>query len=670
MQIALPKSSSAIQFLLLAALPIGAATAADFPGTITGASTKPQTLAAGQSGTVAASGSLIVSGKDNAVTVSGNNVTLNNQGTIKQTGTGRVIRDNTGVQTLVINNGLSLSDRGALMQSADGDVFQAAQANASVTLNNYGSMISLNASAGGAQAVDLNAVTGANTVNNWGLLKATEADAVRPGLNGIINNWGTIQSVTSTGSSDGVDLQANTGIQVLNKGGGLIEGGRHGITGGPDGDTAFKITVINDAGGVIRGMNGSGLNLDGYSSKQVLYVTNDGTITGNGISGDGDGIDQDGIAYITNRGIIRSLNAMPAAGETRAYSEGISVGGGSIGNYGTIEGLVGAGNTIATGRGITLAGNDVKGAPEGTREGLYGNAVITNFGGGLIRGQNDAAIVVVGATNSYTVTINNQAGASIVGGGTRNAAIVGNGNNTTIITAGTIDGASSGKAIALGGGVNRVTINGGVINGSIDGGGGGQNTLMLNPGAGNGFAYSGAIANFSRVEVLGGQVILSGQSSYAGATWLSGGTLILAGANRLSADGKLVLNGGTLQLSGAGVDGQSFASLSLLDSSSVLLGGSTLTFGALGIVVDGKTLNFTEAAGGQYAFRLLGDYSADAGFLALLGATHINGQGVSYAFDGTYTEVLAAVPEPSTYAMLFAGLALVGAVARRRNAKA
>jgi hypothetical protein len=35
---------------------------------------------------------------------------------------------------------------------------------------------------------------------------------------------------------------------------------------------------------------------------------------------------------------------------------------------------------------------------------------------------------------------------------------------------------------------------------------------------------------------------------------------------------------------------------------------------------------------------------------------------------GTWTMGVAAVPEPETYAMLLAGLGLVGAVARRRSA--
>src|SRR4051812_41105529 len=123
MQIVMPKSSSAIQFLLLAAALPMAASAADFPGTISDANTKTQSLAASQTGTVASGGTLAVSGDKVAVTVTGNNATLNNLGTIKQTGTGRVVRDNTGVSNLIINNGSS-GNASALMQATDADVIQ------------------------------------------------------------------------------------------------------------------------------------------------------------------------------------------------------------------------------------------------------------------------------------------------------------------------------------------------------------------------------------------------------------------------------------------------------------------------------------------------------------------------------------------------------------------
>jgi autotransporter-associated beta strand protein len=376
------------------------------------------------------------------------------------------------------------------------------------------------------------------------------------------------------------------------------------------------------------------------------------------------------VVSITNTGVIRSINAFSAAGAGLAYSEGISVGGGSITNSGTIEGLVAAGNGNALGRGITLAGNDItSGALAGTREGLYANAVVTNQAGGLIRGQNDSAIFATGAASGYSVTIHNQAGATIRGGGTTSAAIVTGKDNTTINNAGTIDGSSSGKAIEMGSGNNTLNVTGGSasIVGSINGGIGGSNQLTLSPGAGNSFNYAGSISNFNRVEVLSGNVRFSGVSSYTGATRLSGGTLTLDGANRLSASSALELNGGTLKISNAsGTVGQVFGSLVLSDSSTIDLGSSVLVFNSLGTIASGKTLSVLNASANGYAFQLLGDYSGDMAFASLLGATTINGMAARYHFDGAYTDV-TAVPEPDTLAMLLAGVGLIGTVTRRRR---
>ena len=71
-----------------------------------------------------------------------------------------------------------------------------------------------------------------------------------------------------------------------------------------------------------------------------------------------------------------------------------------------------------------------------------------------------------------------------------------------------------------------------------------------------------------------------------------------------------------------------------------------------------RDLNFTGtlAVGG----------TADASF-------HLNpfdpGAGNTYTFSITQTPTVSAIPEPETYAMLLAGLAVMGAVARRRNSK-
>src|SRR5262249_39658388 len=344
------------------------------------------------------------------------------------------------------------------------------KSNSNISFDNYGRVISLNASAGGSRAIDWNAITtGSNTLHNFptGLLEAFEADAVRPGVNGTVINEGTIKSITASGSSsDGVDGQTNNGLVINNNGHGLIEGGRHGITGGAaDATVNFTLSVTNQRNATIQGDNGSGMNIDGFNANEIVTIQNQGTITGNGVTGDGDGVDVDGLVNLTNTGVIKSLNAFSdvPAGEA---SEGVTTGGGTITNSGTIEGDVAAGNINAVGRGITLAGVDASGTPEP----IYANSVITN--NGLIKGQTDSGIVVFGAASGFTVTINNQRRGTIEGGGDDAAAIQTGADNDTVNNAGDVIADASGKAIDLGDGDDTLNITGGTIHGDISGGNG------------------------------------------------------------------------------------------------------------------------------------------------------------------------------------------------------
>jgi len=652
-----------------AALSARPAFAANFD--ISTPSTAAQTLgtSSGQTGTVEKTGSLTVSGSTVAVTVSGNNATLTNLGTISQTGTGRAVRDNTGVTGLTVNNG-STTNFTALMQAADADVIQMNKP-ASVTLNNYGTMTSLNASRGGAQAVDFTAITsGTNIINNFatGVMQARDADAVRPGTNGVVNNYGTIIStVTTDTGSDGVDVQNGSGVTINNFSGGSITGARHGITGGPaDSTTSFTTTINNNLGATITGSNGAGINLDGFNGKQTASIVNGGTILGNGLTGDGDGIDVDGVINLTNTGTIKSLNSFSSG--SPAQSEGVTVGGGTIINSGTIEGDVAAGNTNVVGRGITVAGIDTSGMAEP----IYANTIITNQSGGLIKGQSDSAIAVGGGVSGFTVTVNNNASATLMGGGTTFAAVRTGADNDTINNAGTINGASSGKAIDMGAGNNTLHITGASasILGDINGGVGGTNAMTISPGAGNHFGYAGSISNFNTVEVQSGTTTLSGASSYTGKTVVTGGRLILDGANRLSSDSGLQLNGGTLEIANAGgANGQTFASLSLTDHSTLDLDQSSVTFDTISDIAAGKSLSvldWSSETSPTYAFRFLGDDTTNAAFLALIDGTTINGFEAIFHFDGTYTDV-SAVPLPETWTMLISGLGLMGFLAYRRR---
>ena len=260
--------------LALLAAPTGRAQFVPGPNPIAGTVTAAQTLPSG-AGVVSSTGDLEVSGSSVAITVTGTS-SIQNDGVINQTGTGRAIRDNTGGLTLTVTN-----SAGALLQAADADAIQMNKSNSSISFDNYGSVISLNASAGGSQAIDWNAITtGSNTLHNYatGFIEAFEADAVRPGVNGSVINEGTIKAVTTTGSSsDGVDGQTNNGLVINNNGNGVIEGGRHGITAGAADDTvSFTLSVTNQLNATIQGDDGAGMNIDGFNANEVVTIQNDG----------------------------------------------------------------------------------------------------------------------------------------------------------------------------------------------------------------------------------------------------------------------------------------------------------------------------------------------------------------------------------------------------------
>jgi hypothetical protein len=614
------------------------------------------------------SGTLTVSGSSADVTLNGSNpstISVINDGTIDQTGTAQAVVDAGGHMTVTINNGSS-TDSAAEMETSNGDVIHFDHATNNVTLNNHGTLDSQNSSDGGNQAVDFNGITdgatageGANTLNNFstGLIEASEADSVRPGVDGFVNNAGTILSTSSTdSSSDGIDAQTNSGITVTNAAAGLgsgganlIEGARHGITGGQevntsdsDFDQPFIMTITNNVGGTIQGDNGSGINLDGVDATEVVTVTNNGTITGDGISRDGDGIDVDGILNLTNTGTIISKNAFEDA------SEGVTIGGGTIVNSGTIEGS--NAGTSAFGRGITLAGIDhtTSNNAQGVEtdfdipiQSIYGTTTVTNNRGGLIKGDSESGIAVLGTTGGgFTVTINNNAGATIEGsntgvsedtalttgndigqlsGGSLNQAAIelDDTSNTYIINeSGTIkqDTTSTGTAIAMHGVSNTLNITGGSASviGAISGDTAADSTLTINPGAGNSFSYGYGISNFTvkiNSDGTNGTVTLGGNSNYSGTTTISGGTLLVTGtttgggAYTVAGGAALGGAGGTIGTSSANVTLNSGASLNVSDHGTA----NALTPGKLTFNLGSGALDISAVAGsaaGELKFAL------------------------------------------------------------------
>ncbi|WP_441231531.1 autotransporter outer membrane beta-barrel domain-containing protein [Tardiphaga sp. 215_C5_N2_1] len=378
--------------------------------------TTTKTLSGTQTGTVDASGTLRSTSGTATIGWNGasTGVVVTNSGVIENTSTGRVI-DATGAtagRTFTFLNNI-----GAIVRSTQNDVFRfnLAMTSGTIVIDNAGLI-----QAGGTgyaalgQALDFRGMTGAAsmTIINraTGVIEAMTDDAVRPGANAVINNFGIIRSFGANtsgganGTSDGIDTGGNLGVVVNNQAGGLISGARHGITADTD------VTVNNAAGGTILGRNGSGVGSDGAGT-----VTNYGRITGTyagvgnifnsdgiaQINGDGDGVDIDNVGTIINYGIIEGTGAggFDSGGRANA-SEGISIGGGTITNYGMISG--------------TNTGIVVNKDTNVDRSGVAATTIINNLGGTIV------------GLNGYAIRLENKTGTAI--------------DNDTIVNRGTIIG--------------------------------------------------------------------------------------------------------------------------------------------------------------------------------------------------------------------------------------
>lgn len=350
---------------------------------------------------------LINNGASGVIRANGNDAIRPGSGTTVITNSGLIdstASANRGINLNVADLGTVaaftvINNAGGVIQSQDDTIRVTATTlptTGTFTVDNAGTIVSTVS----GQAIDFNDISsGTVTIINraTGVIRSTNADAVRPGEGATVTNYGLIFSDGPTGSSnDGVDWQGHSGT-VNNMAGGTISGFRHGIT------TDADVTVNNAAGGVILGRNGSGVGSDGTGT-----VTNYGRITGayNGSgTGDGDGVDVDFAATIVNFGIIEGTGAGGFDSGNRANnSEGISIGGGSVTNSGTISGAS---------YGIVV-NNDSN--VDNSRSGVAATTIVNNVGGTIV-GQNGFAIRLENKTGT---AIDND---SIVNYGT----IIGNG---------------------------------------------------------------------------------------------------------------------------------------------------------------------------------------------------------------------------------------------------
>lgn len=396
------------------------------------------------------SGTITANEKD-AIRFGAGTITLINSGTIQTLSEDdRALKfDNEdNIDTLksftLVNQG-----NGRILGGDDGFKFAADSdtSNAVITIENHGLI-----DGGAGQALDfadLTSPTNTITILNYGTLQSTSADGIRPGAGASVTNHGVIQSTDLTSDGDGIDFR-EAGGTVVNTGTGQILGAKHGITG--DG----AVSVTNEAGGLILGNNGSGINVDS-SGDTVVTVINRGIIRGavtglldddgdpDGVpDGDGDGVDIDGQMVLHNYGLIQGTGATGTNDGDPNTADGIAAGGGLIHNHqgAIIEAFDNYANEGLddVGRAILIDDSSQGAAPfattlinegtirsDGTAVTFIGTQDDVIDNAGLIRSDNEIAVDMGGGDDLFVY----RAGSEVVG------LVIGNDGDNTFELGGT-----------------------------------------------------------------------------------------------------------------------------------------------------------------------------------------------------------------------------------------
>ncbi|MGA3171891.1 MAG: autotransporter-associated beta strand repeat-containing protein [Chthoniobacteraceae bacterium] len=328
--------------------------------------------------------------------------------------------------------------------------------------------------------------------------------------------------------------------------------------------------------------------------------------------------------------------------------------------------------------------------------------------GGAIINPNTFAITIsqallTGGGTDGGLTVSGAGTLTLSGANTYNGGTTVNAGTLTISGAGTLGTPTGALTVNTTGGASVLNLNTGAgttagsLNGAVSGGGtatinaaNGENLTVNQTTAGS---YAGVIAGPTSGFVLGAsstsELTLSGMNTYGGGTTVNGGKLGVTGS-LLSTGGLTVGAGGTFAL-GEGAGGGSFLSQTI-STLSLTSGGQQAAL-ALNIGT-GTSSDFLDATG---AFTLSGSSfnldingTSSGSTYDLLewdatGSSAITTSNVDLLLDGSNLGVgssdlsivssggndileltTAAVPEPSTYAMVLGGLGLFLVLRRKR----
>jgi len=329
---------------------------------------------------------------------------------------------------------------------------------------------------------------------------------------------------------------------------------------------------------------------------------------------------------------------------------------------------------------LTLTGVDAETGPTG--------ASLTKMGAGTLTlgdGVTDPAYAYTGATtvSAGTLVINGSiaassgvalaSGTNLAGTGTVSAVTLAGSN--TLSSAGTL----TTSGITVSGTAN--TLSSGTIAGNTTVGSGAAFAIATGAVLSGTATSAGLLTNngtISGTVEIQNAGTLKGSGTFDGAVTIdSGGTLSPGNSPGLATfSSNLTLNGATqMEINGTS-RGTTYDAVNV--AGTLTYGGSlNLVFGST--VTAGQTYNLFNAANGTSAPTAAGDFSSislsGSGYSGTLtdssGIWTVTEDGLEFTYtDGTgeLTTTLSAVPEPSTYALIFGGLALGMAFYRRRRA--